>query len=372
MMAVITKKTLGVYGPKYPDRTGVANYIKLSLPYLRQAFECTHVSNHDWIDPSQFDLVLYHLGNNRMHHCAFEALRRRPGPVLLHEYNNLDYYYSCWDLLPRHERVYILGAIGRVLNSNFSSYEELMRYFDKAPGIDRYSIDAGSEWIAIGSASGVILHSQAVKKILKNRYPSKQFNVLTQPVSQAHSVNIELIRTQYGLSGEEFIFGTFGFIGPYKRLEKIFQAWRQWEKMPTDVRLIVVGEAQYDIALPDDESVKVTGYVSDDHFDSLIVACDCGIQLRYPCLGETSAAMCKLVAHNRPLITNALPEMEDFSRYAGVKMVPTDSTEIQFLINAFAETYEQGRMPRIYNDEFSWEKSASRQIEIILNPTKEI
>jgi glycosyltransferase involved in cell wall biosynthesis len=371
-MTLIKKKTLGVYGPKYPDQTGVANYIKLSLPYLRQAFECTHVSNQEWADPSQFDLVLYHLGNNKMHHCAFEALRRRTGPVLFHEYNNLDYYYSCWDLLPSYERQYILDAIGRVLDSRFGSHEELIRFFDENPGIDRYSVDAGSERIAINAASGVILHSQAVKKILKNRYPSKSFNVITQPVRQMHEVNIESIRAHYDLGGEEFVFGTFGFIGQYKRVEKIFQAWHQWEEKPPGARLIVVGEPQYDIALPDDASVKVTGYVSDDHFDSLIVACDCGIQLRYPCLGETSAAMCKLIAHNRPLIISALPEMEDLSRYAGVKMVPTDSDEIQLLINAFVETYEEGRRPRIYKAEFSWEKNISRQIEILLNPMEEI
>lgn len=358
------KKTLGVYGPKYPDRSGVADYIERSLRYLKNVFECTHVSNHDWQDPSQFDLVLYHLGNNKMHHCAFEALRSRRGPILLHEYNNLDYYYSCWELITKSEKELILCNLGRIVSRSFNSLKDVFCYFDDFPALDRYSVDAGSEGIAIDAASTIIVHSEAIKDILLNRYPDKSFNVITQPVSEFCSVNIRSIREQYGL-GENFVFGTFGFIGQYKRIEKILESWCQWEQKPADVCLLVVGEPQYDITFADDVSIKVTGYVSDDHFNSLILACDCGVQLRHPSLGETSGVMCKLIAHNRPLITSAIAEVQDLVRYSGVTLVPTDSNEVDFLRKAFIKIYESERQPRIYHRDFSWEKNINQLVEIL-------
>src|SRR5260370_41275743 len=88
--------TIGVYGPQTPEKTGVAEYIETSLSSLTRLGRCTHVSNSVWSDPWSFDAVLYHLGNNQFHHCAFKALPLRSGPLILHEYNNIDYYLQTW------------------------------------------------------------------------------------------------------------------------------------------------------------------------------------------------------------------------------------------------------------------------------------
>jgi hypothetical protein len=106
------RPSLGVYGPYHGDRSGVAKYISASVPYLEQHYAVTVVSNNsDWVDPCTFDATLYHLGNNSMHHCAFEAARMVPSVSLLHEYLFLNYYYQCWGLVDRDQQIEILARL---------------------------------------------------------------------------------------------------------------------------------------------------------------------------------------------------------------------------------------------------------------------
>ncbi|MBS2533292.1 hypothetical protein KGQ20_10955 [Catenulispora sp. NF23] len=346
------RPTLGIYGPRLPQKSGVSTYIERSLPYLAEAFTCVRARN---MPPESFENVLYHLGNNGTHHAAFRALRRRPGPIILHEYNNLDYYYQCWDLLDDNEQGLLLALVGRSLGIVLRDREELERHFARHPEVDRYCIDACCEQVAIDSATVTFVHSEYVAQFLQDRYPNAQIETLPFPVTRIGDAGEPGIRARLDLPPDAFLFGVFGFIGEYKRIEKIIEAWQRWPERPAPAVLILAGERQYELSVPAGQSIVETGYLSDDDFDQLLVSVDCGIQLRFPTLGETSGPISALIAHRRPIILSDIPEMRGYAECGDVSFVPVGDTEIPALIDAMSHQLRHARRAPEYNESFAWD-----------------
>ena len=73
------------YSPMPPSRSGIADYSALLLPALRERLEVV-VAEPGKRAPAA-DVALYHLGNDPdAHGWIVDALRKRPGVVVLHEY----------------------------------------------------------------------------------------------------------------------------------------------------------------------------------------------------------------------------------------------------------------------------------------------
>ena len=73
------------YSPLPPSRSGIADYSALLLPALRERVEVV-VAEPGKRAPAA-DVALYHLGNDPdAHGWIVDALRKRPGVVVLHEY----------------------------------------------------------------------------------------------------------------------------------------------------------------------------------------------------------------------------------------------------------------------------------------------
>src|SRR5262249_29492702 len=73
------------YSPLPPSRSGIADYSALLLPALRERVEI--VVAEDGRRAPVADVALYHVGNDPDAHAWIaDALRKRPGVVVLHEY----------------------------------------------------------------------------------------------------------------------------------------------------------------------------------------------------------------------------------------------------------------------------------------------
>src|ERR1044071_8584871 len=73
------------YSPLPPSRSGLADYSRLLLPALRERVEVV-VAERGKRAPDA-DVALYHLGNEPdAHDWIVDALRKRPGVVVMHEY----------------------------------------------------------------------------------------------------------------------------------------------------------------------------------------------------------------------------------------------------------------------------------------------
>jgi hypothetical protein len=161
----MTPRTLGVYGPFGSDRSGVARYIEDSLRHLKNHFDVTVVSNATpWIDPHRFDTVLYHLGNNAMHHAAFKAARARPGVALIHEYKHLGYYYQAADLVPGDVQADLLKRLASAAGIQASTFGDFLSQCDPSRTPDPYTLDVGVERYVVESSRINLVHSCGVAR----------------------------------------------------------------------------------------------------------------------------------------------------------------------------------------------------------------
>ncbi|MGW3183220.1 hypothetical protein ACWDD9_28490 [Kitasatospora sp. NPDC001119] len=343
--------TLGIWGPGERDKSGVAAYITQSLPHLAQHFTTRRIAGPG-IDPAAFDHVLYHLGNNALHHGAFRALAARPGTVLLHEYNNLDYYYEAWDQLPPAEQQAVLTRVSAAVGTHLDTRATMERYFAEHPHVDRYSLNARIEDLAIKAATRVLVHSPLLAEHLADRHRSVDIRHLPFPVEPlTPAVGT---RARHGLPERSFIFATFGFLGAYKRIPTLLDAWRNWIDRPAAALLLLAGEARDGLTIPDDPTIRHTGYLPDAEFNALLLAVDCGIQLRGPWLGETSGPASALIAHRRPTILSDIPGMHPRHPEETHLLVGQGEHETADLIAAMRTQYHRPRNPAAYDPAFSW------------------
>ena len=74
------------YSPLPPERSGIADYSALLLPALERLVE-SRSCGAAGRGPSRADVALYHVGNDpEAHGWIVDALRRRPGVVVLHDF----------------------------------------------------------------------------------------------------------------------------------------------------------------------------------------------------------------------------------------------------------------------------------------------
>ena len=75
------------YSPMPPSRSGIADYSALLLPELEQRIEVVVAKPGRFRKDPPADVALYHVGNDaEAHGWIVEALRRRPGVVVLHDF----------------------------------------------------------------------------------------------------------------------------------------------------------------------------------------------------------------------------------------------------------------------------------------------
>ena len=75
------------YSPMPPERSGIADYSALLLPALQERIDVQVVRRGRTRPARGTDLALYHVGNNPdAHGWIVDALRKRPGVVVLHDF----------------------------------------------------------------------------------------------------------------------------------------------------------------------------------------------------------------------------------------------------------------------------------------------
>src|SRR5207245_8651438 len=75
------------YSPLPPSRSGIADYSALLLPALPERIEVALARPGRFRRAPRGDVTLYHVGNDaEAHGWIVEALRRRPGVVVLHDF----------------------------------------------------------------------------------------------------------------------------------------------------------------------------------------------------------------------------------------------------------------------------------------------
>jgi glycosyltransferase involved in cell wall biosynthesis len=158
-----------------------------------------------------------------------------------------------------------------------------------------------------------VVHSQTSRKFLEDLgYKGKihVINFLAYPHNESLLADSELcrLRTQFSVEDDQILIGSFGFIGPTKRMNVLIEALSKLEKK-INYKLLVVGQGIDLSSLASSKHLQnkivCLGYVSNDEFVQMLKLTDIVVNLRYPSMGETSATLIQAFSLSRAcIVTN--------------------------------------------------------------------
>jgi glycosyltransferase involved in cell wall biosynthesis len=283
------------HSPLPPSRSGVADYSALLLPALRERIDV--VVAEPGRRPPAADVALYHVGNDPdAHGWIVDALRKRPGVVVLHEYV-LHHLIAGITIGRGDGRGYLdamereLGVAGRLLGLGVLD-NLLPLLWETQP--ERFPL-AGQ---VLDPATGLIVHSRFVAEQARAAGYAGRLWQIPHPAwpmqDAAPAVDVH---------GEPLI-GCFGFLNMNKRIPQLLQAFASLRRSRPGATLLLVGAAgeRFDLdrrlerlGLSGDGVVRLD-YVPEERMWSLMAACDVLVNLRHPTMGETSGSVVRALS----------------------------------------------------------------------------
>ena len=319
------------YSPFPPERTGISEYSELLVPALAERVELEVVPRGR--SASGADVALYHVGNNPdAHGWIVEALRKRPGVVVLHEF--VLHHLVAGLTLGRGDGEGYLGAmqkdagvVGRLL-----AHGVLDGVVPPLWEIRPEDFPLAGEVLEHAAKTGLIVHSQHVlERALAAGYDGPAWRVPhpAWPAPDGEPARID---------GSPVI-GCFGNVNASKRVPQLLEAFARVRASHPDARLLLVGAVSpgFDLEsrLGDDE---IDGVVREDYVDegqlwSLMAACDVCVALRAPTMGETSGTAIRALVLGLPLVVSDLGWFAELPDGVALK-VAVDDREVETLTAA--------------------------------------
>ena len=324
------------YSPQPPERSGIADYSALLLPALAERIDVDVVGRRSRRQRRRADVSLYHIGNDPdAHGWIVEALRRRPGIVVLHDF--VLHHLVAGMTLGRGDGAGYLdamqreaGPVGRMLAHGV--IDELL-----PPLWENRAADYPLAGEVLGSATGLIVHSEYVAQLVRDSGYRKPVWRIPHPAwpppDEIAPVELPEGRT---------IIGCYGHLNPAKRLPQLLEAFAVLRRRAPEALLLLVGSLSpglelapvYDrLGLRAGEDVIRLDYVDEARLWSLISACEVCVNLRYPTMGESSGIVVRALSLGRPLVVSDLGWFAELSDEAAVK-VPVGEGEVPAIADA--------------------------------------
>ncbi len=328
------------YSPLAPSRSGIADYSALLLPALRERVEVV-VAEQSRRAPAA-DVALYHVGNDpEAHGWIVDALKERPGVVVLHEYV-LHHLIAGITIGRGDGRGYLdamereLGVAGRLLGLGVLD-NLLPLLWETQP--ERFPLSG----LVLDRARGLIVHSRYVGDRARSAgYAGRLWQIphpVWPPVEPVAATDV---------SGEPLI-GCFGYLNMNKRIPQLLEAFASLRRRLPGARLLLVGAAgeRFDVErrlerLGVTDGVQRLDYVPEERMWSLMAACDVLVNLRYPTMGETSGSVIRALSLGKPLLVSDVGWFAELPDEVVLK-IPVDELEVATLDAALELAVEHGR-----------------------------
>ncbi len=324
------------YSPMPPSRSGIADYSALLVPALAKRVDVVLARPPGRFRRKRFrgnpvaDIALYHVGNDPAEHgWIVEALRRRPGVVVLHEFV-LHHLVSGITLARGDVQAYSAalerdaGPLGRQLGQAVAD-GRIRPLWETRP--QDYPL-AGE---VLDLATGLIVHSRYVEERARGagyRGPVWQVPMPAWPVPAVEPAAVE---------GSPLL-GSFGHVNESKRIPQLFEAFARLHARRPEARLLLVGSwSPRFAALEAPAGVIRKDYVAEGELWRLLAACDAVVSLRWPTMGETSAAAIRALSLGKPLVVSDVGWFSELPDSVAAK-VPVGEGEIEQLERALEQT----------------------------------
>jgi len=311
------------YSPLPPSQSGIADYSALLLPALRERMDVVVARPGRFRRTPRADIALYHVGNDPQEHgWIVEALGRRPGVVVLHEFV-LHHLVSGITLARGDVEGYCAalereaGQEGRELGLAVQQgrieplWETRAQEFPLAHGV-------------LDAATSLIVHSDYVEGLARDAGYDRPIWRVPMPAWPVPPIVPESI------DGSP-VLGCFGHVNESKRIPQLLEAFA---RLGPDARLLLVGSWSPRLPLIElPPSVIRRDYVAEHELWRLLAACDAVVSLRWPTMGETSASAVRALSVGKPLIVSDVGAFRELPDEVAIK-VPVGDGEIDALLEA--------------------------------------
>ncbi len=355
----MAKQRLLFASPFPPMQTGVADLSAILVQALKEYFDITLLvedpARHEpngfpaigfrdrglrW---NQYPLRFYHIGNNPWYHSyIYECCLNYPGVVLLHDVVLYFLYVGFYRNSPDFYR--------RVYAEEGSAGVSIVRRLARG-GVDLLQF-AKPERLAfnrelIHSGNRFISHSEyARKKVVERAASPVDIETIKQAVGLGalpKATAVHDARRRLGIPPGTILLASFGFVAPTKLNHVICRAVNRFNKQAsTAVDYVMVGEGSYVNDLLG-ERVRVTGYVSAAEYDDYLAASDLVLNLRYPSMGETSAAALRALGCGKPCVFTDYAWFSELPDDIAVKLPPDPPGVTEDVIYSIIELFMEDR-----------------------------
>jgi glycosyltransferase involved in cell wall biosynthesis len=312
------------YSPLPPNRSGIADYGALLLPALQERFEVV-VARPGRRAPKRVDLALYHVGNDpQAHGWIVDALRRRPGVVVLHDF--VLHHLVAGLTLGRGDaegyRVAMYrdsGVVGRLLAHGV--IDRLVPALWETRAADFPLVREILQF-----ADGLIVHSSYVEERVRETGYARPIWRVPHP---AWAPPQELPPPRVAGGGAALI-GSFGYMTASKRIPQLLEGFARLRRAFPDAALVLAGEATPGSGITEADGVVRLDYVAERELWAQLDACDVCVSLRWPTMGETSGIAIRALSIGTPLVVSDVGWFADLPDEVAVK-VPVDEREVDVL-----------------------------------------
>jgi glycosyltransferase involved in cell wall biosynthesis/SAM-dependent methyltransferase len=304
---------LAFFSPLPPARSGIADYSEALARALRPIADLELFASADQpFDPAQFDLALYHVGNNGHHDFVYETALRHPGVVVMHESN-----------------LHHLIADITIKRGDWDSYLEECAYNGGATAhafAERVrKLEVGPDYAGLPMTRRILESARAL--VVHSRYLEGEMRAagFTGPIAVIpHGAWIPKgdrngYRYKLGLEENTPLIGIFGFLKPYKRILESLRAFRRLVRLTPGARMILVGEEHPEFPLSPmirsmglSMQVRVLGFTPIEEFVGYLSACDIVLNLRYPTVGESSGTLLRSLGLGKAVLVSEIGSFQEF------------------------------------------------------------
>jgi glycosyltransferase involved in cell wall biosynthesis len=306
---------IAFFSPMPPARTGIADYSEALVKELSRLAEVEVFDRAEKpFEPRDFDIALYHAGNNPWHDFVYETALKHPGVVVMHEANlhhlvaDITIKRGDWD-------AYLAEC---EYNGGAEALAHAMRARTLVVGPDYEGVAMTRRLLE--SSRGLIVHSGFVAERMREQGFAGPIATIPHG-AWIPEVNRNEARDELGVEESNFLIGAFGHIKPYKRIAESLRAFGRLVKREPRVRMILAGEPHPEFPVDQmirslglTEYVRAPGYAPIEKFVEYIAACDVVLNLRYPTVGETSGSLQRALGLGRAVIVTdagAFSELPD-------------------------------------------------------------
>jgi len=316
-----------------PERSGIADYSELLLPALRSRCEIVVAKRGAKKPPRGTDLCVYHIGNNPdAHGWIVEALRRRPGVVVLHDFV-LHHLVAGLTIGRRDGHGYLDameregGVVGRLLGHAVLD-KRIPPLWENRP--EDFHL-AGE---VLGRATGLIVHSHYVRDRSRAAGYAGPVWIVPHPAFPAPHL------APAAVTGDP-LFGSFGNVNASKRVPQLLEAFASVRQRHRSSGLLLVGATSPGFDLDrrlqrlglDGAGLAREGYVEESRLWQLMMAADVHVNLRSPTMGETSGTAIRALSLGKPLVVSDVGWFAELPDEVALK-IPVDEAEGETLVAA--------------------------------------